>query len=613
MPGKIHVLPSELVDQIAAGEVVERPASVVKELVENSLDAGATRVVCQVEEGGRALVRVVDDGEGMSREDLALSVVRHATSKLRSLEELERVVSLGFRGEALPSIAAVSRLCIVTRRREDEVASRLDLAGGEPPRLSDAGAPVGTSVEVAELFFNVPARRKFLRTAATELAHVSTWLTRLGLARPGVHLRLEHNGRRVLEAEPSADPAQRAAALLGREVFEHLLPVAREDGGVRLRGLASDPNLSRNNAQGIHLFVNGRFVRDRLLQHAVMQGYRTVLPEGRYPVVVLALELEPGQVDVNVHPQKTEVRFLDTRAVQRAVTAALAARLAEASWLGAARGGPTRDYVLRAERPGQEPAAAEGAGGPAGVRAALGRFQASRAGRPQAGLRFSPPPPGPATPAPRALAGLCEPAPVDPAFEVDRPLREWDFVGTLWNTYLVLTAGDRLALVDQHAAHERITFERLRASLDSGEVRAQRLLVPVQLELDASAAAAAAEHAADLRSMGFELEPFGPRALSVRSVPALLGAAPVAALVRDVLDEFGDTGQGSAFAVHREAVLARMACHGSVRAGQALGEGEVRELLGQLERIDFAGTCPHGRPVLVELGRDEVAGWFLRS
>jgi len=611
MSGKIRVLSSALVDQIAAGEVVERPASVVKELVENSLDAGAGRVVVQVEEGGRALIRVVDDGEGMGREDAALAVVRHATSKIRTLEDLERVTSLGFRGEALPSIAAVSRLTIVTRRREDEVGTRLEVAGDEPPRLADAGAPPGTTVEVADLFHNVPARRKFLRTAATELGHVSAWLTRLGLARPEVHLRLEHNGRRVLDAPPAADPAQRAAALLGREVFEHLLPIEREEAAVRVRGLASAPDLSRNNAQGIHVFVHGRFVRDRLLQHAVMQGYRTVLPEGRYPVVVLHLELPPGEVDVNVHPQKTEVRFVDPRVVQRAVTAALAARLAEASWLGAARRQPDREYVLR-EAPAQVGESEPGGGERAeAVRAALGRFQLAAAARPQAGFRFSPPGAPPA--AGRSATPLVAGRGGGQEVGEELALAEWRLVGSLWNTYLLLTAGDRLALVDQHAAHERITFERLRASLDAGQVRAQRLLVPVQLELEAELTAAAEEHAAELQAMGFELEPFGPRALGVRAVPALLAAAPVAGLVRDVLDELRDTGQGSAFAARREAVLMRMACHGSVRAGDVLGEAEVRALLAELARIDFAGTCPHGRPVLVELGRDEVAGWFLRS
>jgi DNA mismatch repair protein MutL len=593
MAGRIQVLPSELVDQIAAGEVVERPASVVKELCENSLDAGASRITCQVEEGGRVLIRLIDDGQGMSREDLVLSVVRHATSKIRTLEDLQRVASLGFRGEALPSIAAVSRFRITTRRREDPVASRLCMDGPEAPRVEDAGGPIGTEVEVSDLFFNVPARRKFLRSAATELGHVSAWLTRLGLARPEVHLRLEHQGRRVLEAAPSAEPAQRAASLLGREVFERLLPIERAAPGLALRGLVTDPLHSRNNAQGIHVFVNGRFVRDRLLQHAIMQGYRTVLPEGRYPVVVLHLEVEAGRVDVNVHPQKIEVRFAEPRELQRLLTGAIAGRLAEASWLGAARDAG-RPYLLDA--PGS-PAAGVGEG-PVRV---LPR--APSAFRPQAGFRFRPGPPAEAIP---------RPAPVVPG-EAPRPYCDWRFIGSLWNTYLLLCDGDRLVIVDQHAAHERITFERLRASLDAGEVRSQRLLVPVQLEVEASLLAAAEEQAEALRRMGFEVAPFGPRSLSVGAVPALLAGAPPAELMRDVLSELADTGAGAAFDGRREALLMRLACHASVRAGQALGEAEVRALLGDLARIDFAGTCPHGRPVLVELGRSEVAAWFLRG
>ncbi len=284
MSARIQVLPSQLIDKIAAGEVVERPASVVKELVENALDASASRVVIRVEEGGRALVRVTDDGEGMGPDDLRLAVVRHATSKIRMLDDLLRIDSFGFRGEALPSIAAVSKMRIMTRRRSDEAGSLLVVEGGGRPVISDVGAAAGTDISVSELFFNTPARRKFLRAPATEMGHISVWITHLGLARPGVHLRLEHNGRKVIEAPGNEDLAQRAAALLGREAFEHLHPVEHEEPGLRLHGLVSAPTYSRPNTRGIHLFVNGRFVRDRLLQYAVMEGYRTLLPQKRFPV-----------------------------------------------------------------------------------------------------------------------------------------------------------------------------------------------------------------------------------------------------------------------------------------------------------------------------------------
>ena len=356
MAGRILVLPSQLVNQIAAGEVVERPASVVKELVENSLDAGARSVACRVLEGGRKLVEVVDDGEGMAAEDLRLAVMRHATSKIKSSEDLARIGTLGFRGEALPSIAAVSRICITTRRREDDAGTRLVMEGGGEPELSDAGVPVGTSVEVKDLFFNTPARRKFMRTSATEMGHIQAWFTRLGLLRPDVHFRLEHGGRKLVDAPPASDLAQRAAVLLGREVFEHLFAVDHRQDGLQIEGLISDPEHSRSNARAVFLFVNGRFVRDRLLQHAVMEGYRTVLPTGRFPVVALKLLLEPESVDVNVHPQKTEVRFADTQAIHHACAVAVAEVLAKAPWV---RGGkPARTYLV----PRTAPVRASGVG-----------------------------------------------------------------------------------------------------------------------------------------------------------------------------------------------------------------------------------------------------------
>ncbi|MBN2497551.1 MAG: DNA mismatch repair endonuclease MutL [Deltaproteobacteria bacterium] len=600
MTTKIRVLDSELIDRIAAGEVVERPASVAKELIENSLDAGASRIVCRVEEGGRALVRVTDDGSGMGREDLALCVLRHATSKIGTFEDLQRLGTLGFRGEALPSIAAVSRFRIVTRRRQDEAGLELVSEGGKTAAIREIGAPAGTEVEVRDLFFNTPARRKFLRSASTEMSHISAWVTRLGLVRPDVHLRLEHGNRKLIDAPPSSDPHQRTALLLGRQVYEHLHPIDHQERGLRIRGQLSDPGGSRHNTRAVYLFVNGRYVRDRLLQHAVMQGYRTVLPEGRFPVVVLQLEIDPECVDVNVHPQKTEVRFSDARHVQRALTASIAEVLAATPW--AITKGAARTYVIRSRAPAgvQESEHADR------VREALARYDRS----PHAVDRWT-------ARAPMAMAAwaaheLVHSADLDRS-DGGRPLVEIPIVGTLWRTYIVLASEDRLVIVDQHAAHERVTFERLRASLDAGVVRSQRLLVPVQLELDAEAMAAAEEHGERLADMGFDLEPFGPGIIVVKSIPALLAQAPVLDLVRDVLDELSDTGDDSAWQQRRIGVLSRMACHASVRAGRELGEAEIRSLLVEVERVDFGALCPHGRPVFAEFSRREVERWFHRG
>jgi DNA mismatch repair protein MutL len=577
MSGRILVLPPQLVNQIAAGEVVERPASVVKELVENSLDAGAKSVSCKVVQGGRELVEVIDDGEGMSAEDLQLAVMRHATSKIKSSEDLARIGTLGFRGEALPSIAAVSRICITTRRREDAAGTRLEMEGGGEPQLSDAGVPVGTSVAVKDLFFNVPARRKFLRTPATEMGHIQSWFTRLGLLRPDVHFRLEHGGRKLIDAPPASDLAQRAAVLLGREVFEHLFPVDSGQDGLRIEGLISDPEHSRSNARSVFLFVNGRFVRDRLLQHAVMEGYRTVLPTGRFPVVVLRLQLDAEKVDVNVHPQKTEVRFEDTQAVHNALAVAVGEVLAKAPWIS---GKPARTYKVHKTAEVCE----------AGVRQALARYNSA---------------------SPRANRSFSFSAPKVPVEEL--PMHEWRLVGTLWDTYLLVAYAGKLVVVDQHAAAERITFERMRRSLDEGRVQTQRLLVPAQVELDAAAVSVLESQGERIAQVGFELEPFGPAIVNVTAVPALLSQAPVGSLVRDVLDELAEVGTGAPWEKARLEVIGRMACHASVRAGQSLSEEKVRALLQQLEEIDFSGTCPHGRPVLVEFDKSEVAHWFLRS
>lgn len=593
MAGKIHVLSSELIDRIAAGEVVERPASALKELLENSLDAGARSIECQLEDGGRTLIRVSDDGEGMSREDLELSVVRHATSKLKEPADLDAIRSLGFRGEALASLAAVSRLRMVSRRREDDTGWELTCEGGERSRLREIGAAPGTLVEVADLFFNTPARRKFLRSAATELSNAQAWMVRLALMAPGVRLALRHGKRLLLDAPVAADFAQRVAVVLGREVFEHLHPFSGRDGDYAVSGMIGDPDLVRTSPRDVYVFVNGRFVRDRVLQHAALAGYRSLLPPGRYPVVVARLELPPEQVDVNVHPQKLEVRFAEGDRVHRLLSGSVAQALAGSPWLS--RG---RSYVLRRSEP---------AGGPPAAAAAVSEVREEV----QRYLSLAERSRG--APLPRSLekAGPPAAAPLAPA----EPGRETDlgrFLGALWQTYLVFEDGEELVLVDQHALHERITFERLRTQARAGGVLAQRLLLPLEVEPNAALMASFAEHERRLFELGFEAAPFGERVLRITAAPAGIDPLAARAVFVEVLGELADLGQTAAWEEARDGILARLACHASVRAGQTLSLSEVNALLAEMRRTDFASRCPHGRPVLTRLSRSEVEKWFLR-
>jgi DNA mismatch repair protein MutL len=592
MASRIKILDSKLIDQIAAGEVVERPASVVKELIENSLDAGAKKIVCYIKEGGQELIRITDDGQGMSAEDMAVAVKRHATSKISSAEDLESINTLGFRGEALPSIAAVSRLKIVSRQPEEQAGCRLVIEGGNRAEWSDVGAPVGTEIEVADLFFNTPARKKFLKRPATELAHIQSWIIRLGLIRPDIHMKLEHGKRVLFDAPPTADLAQRAAALLGREVFEHLYPINYQENGMKVSGLVSDPDQTRTNSKGIYFFVNQRFIRDRVLQHAVLHGYQTVLPHGKYPIAVIHLEMDPTLLDVNVHPQKTEVRFVDSQSVHRAISTAVAEVLARSPWVKG-----VKKYILHSS----SSVTTQDSGRPEPyqkrVSEAIIRYQAA----------FSPSKGKPPQRRKYASPQHCQEA------STELPLSQYGYVGNLWDTYILLAAKDRLVVLDQHAAAERITFERLRQSITQKEVSIQRLLVPIQFEAEPFEMASLKNYPARVFQLGFEMEQFGPQTIKVTGVPALLSESNHEQLARDLLSELNEIDQSLSWEQAQIGVISKMACHSSVRAGQSLNEEKVRSLLTQLEEVDFAGRCPHGRPVVAEFDRAQVAKWFLRG
>jgi DNA mismatch repair protein MutL len=596
---RIAVLDQDVINQIAAGEVVERPASVVKELAENALDAGAGRVDVQVTGGGQRLIHVVDDGCGMTRAEARLSLMRHATSKLRRLDDLGRIRSMGFRGEALPSIASVSRLSLVTRAAGEDVGTRLELEGGRVLSEEPAGARPGTGIQVRDLFFNTPARHKFLKSTATEAAHISDAVTRLALAEPGVHFSLEQDGRRSLDLPRCDSRLERARSVLGRQ-GRRLVAARREQGRYRVEACLGPPDQTQRTARSVTLMVNRRHVRDRSLVHAVVAGYGELLDRGRFPVAVVYLELDPAALDVNVHPQKTEVRFEDPRGAFSAIRRCVNQALAASPWLEAGQPPAARSYALPATPASGDAGAATAAGYAEHKRRLV---EASRRfwGGPFAGdaagahpVEYQPTGPG---------AGDQEPAGFFSALRV---------LGQVLGTYLVCEGQGELILIDQHAAHERVTFERLRRAAAERRVPSQRLLIPVSLELDPRRAAAARDRGGTLERLGFEVEDFGGDTWTVRAVPALLRAAAPEPLLRDTLEELCAGGEAEAVDQALDAVLARMACHGSVRAGDALEPAEIRALLSAMDRVDFSAACPHGRPVMLRLDRSELEQRFKR-
>jgi len=607
-PARVRVLPDDLIDQIAAGEVVERPASVVKELVENALDAGASRVRVEVRDGGSALVAVTDDGCGMTPDDARLALLRHATSKLRTADDLQRIRSYGFRGEALPAIASVSRLRLLTRLRGAPEAFELRVEGGETVRAGAAGGAEGTRIEVADLFGSVPARRKFLKSPVTEWGHVADWLARVALACPTIHFDVQRDDRAVLAWPAAVDPLDRIAAVLSEDEASALVPARGEAGAVRLHGFASQPAWHRATGDGIHLFVNGRPVRDRLLRHAVVEVYRDLLPRGRFPTAVLFLELPTEAVDVNVHPAKWEVRFADPRGIHQLVSRTLRDAIGRREWIGGASD-PTRLGVggLGAER--LTPQAVGTGLAPQATDWIFARpSQPSGPGEPS----------GPAAAPLASVAGLGQAA-SEAAGTAGFRFSDLRVVGQLHATYLVLEAKDGLVLVDQHAAHERVLYERLRASRLEGGVPRQGLLAPALVELEAASASALLAAGASLETLGFELEGFGEGAVAVRAIPALLSGQDPAPLVRTLAEELRSAGIAGA-AVEAgvrllpvlDRVFATLACHAARRKGDVMPPREQQALLEALDTIPWAPTCPHGRPVAVSLDRSELERRFAR-
>ncbi len=575
----IAVLPAEVAAKIAAGEVIERPASIVKELIENALDAGARRITVEVEAGGTRSIRVIDDGGGIAPEELPLAFLRHATSKLRGAPDLHAISTLGFRGEALPSIAAAANVDFASHTGGPGVGGRIRLRDGAVREQAAYGGPRGTVVEVRDLFERQPARRKFLRTPAAEAAQIATVLGLYAIAYPDVAFVLNVDGRRSLTTPGSGDRREGVARVYGAQTAAALLELEEgtsEEGVVTLTGLISPPDLTRANRSYIHCFVNRRWVLPRRLAYAVEAAYESLLPSGRHPLVVLDLRVPPAEVDVNVHPTKSEVRFLRDREVQAAVYHAVRARLAGLA---------------------PAPAPPRAASGPFAA-APIAQYQPAPAGPMPLWHALSPPQEHDRAPATSASKTIQRP-----------PLPIMRVVGQAANLYIVAEGPDGMYLLDQHAAHERVLYERLMRERADQSPDVQGLLSPIAVDLTAAQDAALAEHATELREHGFEIELFGPRSHLIRAVPAMLGGRDAGRALADLLDDLENPGEG---VERRTLVTMTVACHAAVRAGKTLAMDEMRELLRQLEDCELPRTCPHGRPTMVHLSNEALEHEFRR-
>jgi DNA mismatch repair protein MutL len=590
---RIQVLAPQLINQIAAGEVIERPASVVKELLENSLDAGAGSIEVDIEQGGRQRIRVRDDGGGIRQDELSLALSRHATSKIASLDDLETISSLGFRGEALPSIASVSRLQLSSRTPDAASGWCVQSDGSDQPLQA---APVahlpGTTVDVKDLFFNTPARRRFLRTETTEFRHVENLVRRFALSCFPVALKLQHNQRPVLHLPGATTREQqehRVAELCGRAFMEQAIYIDHAAAGLSLRGWVAMPTFSRSQPDLQFFYVNNRMVRDKLVTHAIRQAYQDVLFHGRHPAYVLFLEIDPSSVDVNAHPAKHEVRFRDSRLVHDYLFRTLHEALGR---VRPAAGQP----VPQPSRPLQDLHVEHGGGGaPRQERMSLGvQEQLTR----YAALH----------PRPASERGM----PATPAADTgEHPLGY--ALAQLHGVYVLAQNDSGLVLVDMHAAHERITYEGLKTAQAGEGIRSQPLLVPVSLAVSQREADACEAHQEGFGELGFEIDRMGPEQVVVRQVPALLGEADIAALVRDVLADLLEHGNSKRVEEAVNELLSTMACHGSVRANRRLGLDEMNALLRQMEATERSGQCNHGRPTWVQVSLDELDKLFMRG
>jgi DNA mismatch repair protein MutL len=584
---KIKVLPEVLSNKIAAGEVVERPASVVKELVENALDAGSSRIIIEIEKGGRSLIRVSDNGAGMNRDDALLAIERYATSKIFEDQDLFAISTLGFRGEALPSIASVSRFSLVTRDEDSAAGTEVVVDGGTVKRVSDIGAPVGTMVSVGQLFFNTPARRKFLKTVNTEMGHIADAVAAFALGRPGVQFKLVHNGKAIKSWPAAASSVDRVVDVLGKGVENHLHKIEFSDNIAEIGGWMASARITRSTSRGVYVFVNGRFVRDRVIQHALFEGFSGRLMKGQFPVAVLFVKVPYDQVDVNVHPSKHEVRFAHQNRVHDAVAGAVA---------GALRLGDQSDWVA-APSPETRPLVAP--------------HRISEKASPFSELQTETPIQHLASPmnqdfrsAPTSIqppaSSIEYPASsIQSALWKEKRFGDLSVIGQLHHTYILCESSGGLVLIDQHAAHERILYEQLKKRSASSRQPAQKLLVPETVEMGYREAQIMTTLIPDLNELGLEIEPFGGNTFVVKSVPALLVGGEVGPLVVEIVEKMAEIGFAPGLEKALDECLILMACHAAVRANQQLSGRQITELLKQLDQCEHPSNCPHGRPIWI--------------
>lgn len=606
MSQRITILPETLTNKIAAGEVVERPASVIKELIENSLDAGATDISVEISAGGRRRIRVTDNGHGMSREDALLSLERHATSKIKVDADLDRILTLGFRGEALPSIASVSRFSLATRETGSPEGTEIIVEGGRVRDVRACGMAPGTVITVEQIFFNLPPRLKFMKSAETEAGHVADVVARMSVSRPDVSFSCTSDERDMLRLQRS-DLQRRLSQVVGRESSQHLYPVKGGDDYAAISGYVSGPALMRSGTQTIYTYINGRFIRDKVVQHAVMQAYRGVIDRGRYPVVALFIELPPGEVDVNVHPTKHEVRFRRQSVVHDAIQGAIEEVLRNSPWLAAKPSPPPPPGGAIAQTYRERIAAA------AQTSLALPSRQLYR---PQPAQQNSEAYVSPAVTREQntTVSELAPPfLPDQPHSEPAGYFSSLAVIGQFHSEYILCQSDSELVIIDQHAASERVAYQLLKQQSRTGVIESQRLLFPETVDLSFSEVTVAVRFSRELAGIGFELEPFGGATIVVSAVPRLVVNKDPMALIRDILADLERFGTSAAFSDAVEGLLSRIACHSVIRGAHPLEHRQIAELLSRMDHTDFAASCPHGRPVSHVVTLAELQKIFKRT
>lgn len=621
---KVRILPEILSNKIAAGEVVERPASAVKELVENSIDAGSTIITIEIENGGKSLIRISDNGSGMGTDDALLAIERYATSKIYDDNDLFSIKTLGFRGEALPSIASVSRFTLVTREKSADSATQIIIEGGKVKKVNETGAPPGTMISIEQLFFNTPARRKFLKTTNTEMGHISDTVASIALGWPHIQFRLTHNGKLVKSWPQSASPFHRAVDVLGNDLRNSFHKIDFEDGYLTLNGLISSPDVSRSTSQKIFLFINGRYIRDRRLIHALIDGYGSRLMRGRFPVAVLFLDIPFDQLDVNVHPTKHEVRFADHNRVYNALKFSVSRCLAETEknkWISSKQ---DVSYSTSLKTPTHEPEAhttytpSENSGFPLPIHKSndlsireknKDTFKTVTSHpekhhddfKPVISERFI----NTSSPGSDSEKNTAQ----DTLWN-NRFFQDLVIVGQLHNTYILCDSGDGLIIIDQHAAHERIVFEELKNK--KIKIASQSLLIPETIELGYKEAEALEKILTELAELGLEIEPFGGNTFTIKSVPAIISEGMIVSLVIEIAEKLVEIGHTKVLEEALDDCLILMSCHGAIRANQALTPPQIKHLLKQLDECETPSFCPHGRPTWTQWSRKNLEKSFKR-